>query len=150
MWETIVGGLLAILGGFVATWLQVRHSRRIKISEVVAEKTVTANAEAYAFVKQVSSALKSDTGRALDFMLEKENWFFANRLFLPGKFPDKWLTLRNGLIRAQELRRDTKANYGEIGQLKSKLHATAEAAILEIYSEMDLRPIEVEDLGKAI
>jgi hypothetical protein len=147
MWNTILGGLLAIVGGFVATWLQVRYSRKIKMNEAIAEKTVLVNAEAYAYIKEIDSMLRYSTiGEALRRILERESWFFSNRLFLPGKFPDKWLTIRNGLNRLHQLERGSEEDRKQIPNLKHRLEGVAEEAIQEIYAEMGLKRIEVEDL----
>ena len=134
MWETIVGGSLAILGGFFATWMQIKHSRKIKMDEVIAEKMVSINAEAYVYMKEIRSMIQSeDTVQALSYVLSKDSWLFRNRLFLAGKFPDKWLTIRNGLDRVSKLPSETEEENRERKRLLTSLDATAEDAILEIY-----------------
>ncbi|GKT07171.1 hypothetical protein [Desulforhabdus sp. TSK] len=149
MLNTIIGGLLAILGGFIASWLQMKYSLKVKMNEAIAQKKVTANAEAYSFMKEITSLLgSSKTEKALHQIIERESWFFSNRLFLPGRFPDKWLTVRNGLQRLYELERGTEDDKSRIPELRKSLNCTAEEGILEIYKEMNLKPIEVENLRK--
>ena len=147
MWQTIIGGLLAIAGGFIATLLQVKYSRKIKMSELVAEKTVTAMAEAYANTKEIISIIDFQiVGKTFHRIMEMDKWFFSNRLFLPRKFPNKFLTIRNGLIKLQELERGTEEQKGEILKLKERLKKIANEAIEEIYAEMNIKPIEIEKL----
>ena len=126
MWNTvfgtIIGGLLAILGGYFAALWQVKNARKIKMREVAADRTVSASADAYAFIKEVSSLVaRSETEKALRRMVEKERWFFRNRLFLPGQFPDKWLTVRNWLAELRNLEGGAAADPVKIGELKGKL-----------------------------
>jgi hypothetical protein len=91
----ILGGLLAIAGGFVAAWFQSRITRRTRMNAIIAEKKVKANAEAYQYVKEVERSLiqRSDEETLL-LINEWEAWLAANRLFLPGSFPEKLAALK--------------------------------------------------------
>jgi len=119
------------------------------MDEVIAEKTVAANAEGYAHTKEVSMYM--DTARdslALDLMLSKQKWLFRNRLFLSGKYPDKWLTIRNSLIQIPGLKAGTQEDRSKVPELLKAIKATIAEAGDEIYKEMGLKRIEVEDLNK--
>lgn len=143
MLQVIAGGLIAILGGIIGMWLQARNTRRIKMDEIIAEKKVNTNAEAYRYMKIIESMLQqSSHEETLKKILEYEDWFFNVRLFLPGKFPDKWLSIRNGLSKAARLQgQPEKAD--ELTKLERELLDLANKAILEIYKEMNLPRIEV-------
>lgn len=143
MLQVIVGGLLAILGGIIGMWWQARNARRIRMDEIIAERKVKANAEAYARMKTISSMLiQASPDETLKKILVYEGWFFGERLFLPGKFPDKWLSIRNGLSKAQRLQGITE-KADELSKLEGELSKLAEEAILEIYKEMNLPRITV-------
>jgi hypothetical protein len=144
--KILLGGLLAILSGLIATGSQAKKTRKIRMDEVIAEKKVTANAEAYAKMKYIASWLRKKTFKdVLDFILKNEEWFFKNRLFLPGIFPNKWITIRNYVKRAIELEKQPK-KANELISLKNKLIEIANEANLIIYKEMELEKIEVEEL----
>jgi len=149
MWSVIVGGLLAIAGGFLATWLQAKYARKIKMDEIVAEKTVAANTDGYAHIKKISSMMdREKPDQALHFIISTDEWLFRNRLFLSGKFPDKWLTIRNSLYKIKKLEEGSEEDRSKIPELLKALKATAAEAGDEIYKEMGLKRIEVEDLSK--
>ena len=146
MLKILLGGLLAILGGLIATWYQVKKMRKIRMEEVIAEKKVDANNEAYIRIKNIVLQLAQSTLQDVQRIFkENETWFFSNRLFLPGKFPNKWITIRNKVHEAIRLEKQPeKAN--ELALLKKALINTANKAIDEIYKEMELERIEVEEI----
>jgi len=154
MLKVLLGGLLAILGGLIATWYQAKKARKIRMDEVIAEKKVTANAEAYAKMKDIQSQLALSTLQdVLKVLLENESWLFGNRLFLPGKFPDKWLTIRNNVNEAMKLEKQPE-KADELAYLKKVLPKIANEAIDIIYKDMELERIEVKkiqshNIGKA-
>ena len=140
----IVGGLLSILGGIIGMRFQAKNARRIRMDEIIAEKKVSANAEAYRRMKTIESMLhQSSLEETLKEIIAYEDWFFSSRLFLPGKFPDKWLSIRDGLYKACPLQgQPEKAN--ELTKLEGHLAKLTEEAIVEIYKEMNLERIKVE------
>lgn len=85
------------MGGWGALYFQLRYSRKIRMNEITAERKVTANAEAYKHTKYIETFPQRSAQEILAVMLSHEEWFFNNRLFLPGKFPAKWLSIRNDL-----------------------------------------------------
>lgn len=145
--KILLGGVLAILSGFIATLYQAKKARKIRMDEVIAEKKVTANAEAYAKMKDIASRLAHGTLQdVLRVIIENESWFFSNRIFLPGKFPDKWLTIRNNVDKAIKLQEQLPEKASELASLKDALREIANKAIDEIYKEMELPRIEVEEI----
>ena len=85
MWDTIFGGLLAILGGWGTVWYQSRNARKRRMDELMADRKIEANAQAYSNTKELQShLLQSDTDTSYGIILSQEEWFFENRLFLPG------------------------------------------------------------------
>lgn len=149
MWETFLGGLLAILGGWGAIWYQLRSNRKNRMDEVTAERKVTANAEAYAYTKEVQSSLTQtcleDTRRLI---LNREEWFFNQRLFLPGHFPAKWLSVRNSVQKLILWQSDKTKTAEEKTTLHEQIKNTTDEAIDEIYKDMNLERIELNVTSK--
>ena len=56
MLSALIGGLLAISGGWFAHLHLLRSARKIKMDEAVAARKVTANAEAYRNIKIIEGA----------------------------------------------------------------------------------------------
>jgi hypothetical protein len=149
MWETLLGGSLTLLGGWAAIYFQFRYARKNKMNEIVAERKVTTNAQAYAYMKEIKSIFtqKKDAKAAVERILRREEWFFDNRLFLPGEFPSKWLSVRNDLL---TLARSKESNTGtpeELTALNNRIESTCTEAIMEIYKDMDLKPIVLQNDG---
>ena len=146
MWQTALGGLLAILGGLIANWIQLRYTRRIRMDEIIAERKVTANAQAYSHMKEIeASEVQEDTGSTREIMQKYEQWFFDNRLFLPGKFPEKWLLVRNDLFKLARWQTIDSKTPDELFGLEERISATISDAIDEVYKDMDLKRIDLSD-----
>lgn len=141
----MLGGLLAILGGLLATWYQVKNVRKIKMEEIRAERKITANAQAYAYIKEIeSSFIQNGPVATRNLVADREQWFFENRLFLPGKFPSKWLQTRNDIARQARWQLDGSKTSQEKEKLEQRIRDAITAAIDEIYKDMDEKRIEVE------
>lgn len=94
--NVIVGGLLAIAGGIVGAAVQARYARKRRMEEITAERKVTVNGDAYARAKRIETVLIHEGIEAsLALMQSHEEWFWSNRLFMPGKFAQIWLDIRN-------------------------------------------------------
>lgn len=69
MIETILGGLLAILGGWGSTYFQLRYAGKNKMEEVLAEPKIEVNAQAYSIIKDIQGsfiqASLQDTNRRI-------------------------------------------------------------------------------------
>jgi hypothetical protein len=133
----ILAGLLAIAGGFVAAWFQLRIARRTRMNAVIAE--VKANAEAYQYMKEIEKSLaqRSDDETLL-LMTDRDEWLSANRLFLPGSFPNKWTALR---ITVEWLAGSSTASPRDADHrhsLRMKALRLAKDALREIYQDMDI------------
>jgi hypothetical protein len=134
----ILAGVLAIAGGFVAAWFQLRITRRARMNAVIAEKKVKANAEAYQHMKEIERSLvqRSDEETLL-LMNDRDEWLAANRLFLPGSFPNKWAALRitvQWLAESSPSPRDAEHRHS----LRMKALRLAKDALHEIYHDMDI------------
>ena len=126
----IIGGLLAIISGIASNWYQIKHARKMKMEEAIAEKKITVNGEAYAKMKKIQSLLStSNLKDTHKYIISQEEWLMNNRLYLPGKYPDKWLFIRNNITNNIE---------------SSKLSKIAEEAIDEIYNETGHRRLKPE------
>lgn len=145
MWDTLLGGLLAILGGWGAAWYAARNARENRMNEIVAERKVSANAEAYSNVKEIQSRfVQSSPEDTLRRMMDYEAWFFSTRLFLPGEFPAKWLAVRNDLQKIARWQQDQSKTLIEKTQLSENISSTLTEAIDEIYKDMKLNRIVLD------
>jgi hypothetical protein len=134
MLGALVGGLLAISGGWFANLHMLRSARKTNMDEAVAAKKMTANAEAYRNVKEIEAAFAQRSVKDThNLMMGLEQWFFDNRLFLPGAFPNHWLTACTNLgllaMRVHESPSDDSQD------LERKVHAALAGAIAEIYAD---------------
>ena len=92
--------IVAILGPII----QSKRTRRMRMDEVLAEKKFIADGEAYEHMKIIASNLRqSSLEKVKKIMRNKEDWFFQNLLFSPGKFADMWLSIRNAIDKAIRL-----------------------------------------------
>jgi hypothetical protein len=150
MLNIILGGILAILGGIIGTWLQSKYARKIRMNQIIAEKRVTANEEAYVRMKIIESILhQGDLKIALAKIAKDQEWLIRSRLYLPGRFPDMWFEIRNTLDSALELERklsisDKEKAFNEIQKVKKRLQQLSHDSIIEIYKDMKLKPIELQ------
>jgi len=145
MIQVIIGGILATLGGMVGIWFQARNARRIRMDEIIAEKKISVNNEAYIRIKTIESMLIQATLEEVKAKFyEYDEWFFNTRIFLPGKFPDKWLSIKSNLIKALGLQRGLPETANELSELEGHLQRFAKEAIDEIYKEMRLESIKIE------
>jgi hypothetical protein len=134
---TIIGGLLAIAGGVVGTLLAARSARKTRMEELIAERKVTANAEAYSAIKEVQGRLIQDTiENTARAMAKHEAWFFQARLFLPGKFPDHWMNVRTDIGHYGALILRPGFDEAAANAIHGRITDAMSAAIREIYKDM--------------
>jgi hypothetical protein len=139
----MLGGLLAVLGGWGAIWYQFRVTSERRMKELLADRKIEANAQAYSIIKEIQGhLLQSDTQTTHQQILDKEEWFFKTRLFLPGRFPEKWLSMRDDVRRLGFWEESSSRTPEEMAELLTQIDSTVKDAILEIYNDMDLKPID--------
>jgi hypothetical protein len=114
MWMSLVpvviGGLLSILGGIAGTWLRARYAHKMKFAEELASRKVRVYEEAYWRIKNVESLhSQAKPGVAHRKLLQYEEWFWKNRLYLPIEFSQAWIELRTALRRLY-----SRIEYGEL------------------------------------
>lgn len=142
MWETLLGGLLAILGGWGAVWFQQRYIRKNRMNEIIAERKVSANAQAYSYMKEIEGYFSQESSEnTLCLLKSREEWFFNNRLFLPGKFPERWLTIRNELQKLVRREKNPSSNPEEVTKFQEHIDDYINRAIDEIFHDMNLKRI---------
>ena len=140
--------LTLIIGAWLGAWLHAKYARRTRMNQIVAEKAVNANAEAYAYMKDIEARLTQDTlENTFAAILQQGEWLLKSRLYLPGKFPNKWFAIRNKLGKAVRLEKqlpktDTQKTTEELGHLEEELKRLVDEAIGEIYKEMKLSHIK--------
>jgi hypothetical protein len=144
IWLVVLGGVIAMVGGFFGTFIQARFARRIRMDQVIAEQKVEVNRGAYSRAKRLETMLTHFTEKeTYNKALEYEDWFWHNRLFMPGEVAQKWIEIRSALsklaVRAQAGRRDPK----EFARLEADANALIKEAITEIYDEMNLKALTV-------
>ncbi|HXV13492.1 MAG TPA: hypothetical protein VEC56_04745 [Candidatus Krumholzibacteria bacterium] len=139
----ILGGLIAIAGGFVAAWFQLRIARRTRMHAIIAEKKVKANAEAYQYMKEIERSLIQRSDEETLLLLNRHDaWLAANRLFLPGSFPEKWTSLRITLQWLVGSPMEGPRDPDTAHRLRLKALRLAKEALAEVYEDM-----EIEDRG---
>ena len=149
-----IGALLAILGGFLAIWYQTKKARQVRREEVMAEKRIEANREAFNRIIDLRSVmLQSTPEQVLEWIGQNEKWFFDSRLFLPGNFAEKWLAVRKYCQRLVKLKttleqiKDELRKGGIIDEMvecESYCTQLADKAMDEIYRDMNIAPIATE------
>ena len=145
MLEIILGAIFAITGSVITISYQLGNTRKRRMDEVIAEKKVIANAEAYSRIKKIQTFLsQSNLVELYEYIICCEEWFFNSRLFLPGEFPNKWLSIRNGTKKAIDLKKRSKKSSKELSQLENTLSKLAGEAGTEIYKEMRLKTIKID------
>ena len=147
MWGVLLGGLLAILGGLIATWIQLKNVRKVRMEELIAERKVQANAEAYGHLKRIEGSFIAQSHEdTIALVMSLEEWFFANRLFLPRLFPEYWLSMRGDLHRRIRWEEDSSKSPGELSAVENAIQLAMTGAIYEIYKDMDLKQIDMKKL----
>ena len=149
MLEVVIGGILAILGGIAGVWIQAKYARKIKMDEIIAEKKIEVNQEAYNRIKKIEAMLIQSTLEEVKKKFhEYDDWFFNARIFLPTNFPDKWLSIKSNLIKAIGLQRKLPETADELSKLEEGLRKLKDEAIDAIYSDMKLSTIKVEGIAE--
>ena len=149
-----VGALLAILGGFMAIWYQTKKARQVRREEIIAEKRIEANREAFSRIIDLRAVmLQSTPEQVLEWIGRNEKWFFDSRLFLPGDFAEKWLAVRQYCQRLVKLKttleqiKDELRKGGIIDEMvecESYCTQLTDKALGEIYRDMNISPIAIE------
>jgi len=86
-----------------------------------------------------SLAQRSDEETLL-LMRDRDGWLSANRLFLPGSFPEKWAALRLTVEWMVGHIPEGPRDQGHIHDLRMKALRLAKDAFQEIYQDMGLEP----------
>lgn len=138
MGEILLGGFLTLLGSWTAIWFQLQNSRKLKMEEVIAEKKVEANAQAYSRIKEVEARFQQcSLEDTLKYVLGQEDWFFDNRLFLPGNFAALWMKVRLDLTRlGRKQQSPTATSSKELEEIDDGIVQAINGAIREIYEDM--------------
>ena len=130
-----VGGLLAIAGAFTANWFQMRNTLRTRMNQVIAERKVSADAEALKYLKLIESHVAEHAeAQALTLMLSREDWLFANRLFLPARFGEVLNALQATM---RWLSEGAGTDVEDTHRLRVRALNYVREAAQEIYQDMD-------------
>jgi hypothetical protein len=134
----LVGGLLAIAGALSAHWFQNRATLRTRMSQVIAERKVSANADAYKFLKMIEGHLAERAdAQALALMVGRADWLFANRLYLPASFTETWTALQATLRWLSERPADPTHDIDDVHRLRLQALRYVKQAMRAIYHDMD-------------
>ena len=57
LWSVLLGAILSTFGGAAVIWVQAKFARRTRMDELIAEKKVEANKQAYSRIKVIESML---------------------------------------------------------------------------------------------
>ena len=151
MLPVLIGGLCAIVGGFLSTWYLARKARSIRMEETIGEKQVEICKEALSAVGYLRSLLLQGTLEdSLKFISERDKWFWDSRAFLPHGFSDKWVSIRSNLRKVIRTQRNStdKDPVKKIEEYEKFINQLANDAEREILSVLNLQPITVHRLPK--
>ena len=151
----LIGAALTGVGGFLAIWYLTKKTAVMRKQEVMVEKQIEANRDGFNRMTEFRSMLRQNQGEQVEEWIRgNEQWFYNARLFLPGKFADKWLAIRENWQRAARLQNKVVqmndemrkgAILEEIGECESSCSKLAEEALKEIYRDMNISPITVDE-----
>lgn len=145
MIKVIIGGILAIIGGIIGRFLEAKYARRVKKEEIIAEKQIFAIQGAYDRATRIKGMLLMGTTKeARDAMREYSDWFFANRLFLPHRFSENWITIQSNIAKKDVFENDLQHHKKEVIDLYDANNRLVEEAIGEIERCMRLPKLEVK------
>ena len=158
----IIGAGLAILGGIAATWYRARKTRTIRKTQLICERQMNVATETYKLIIQFRLVLNGDKKQeALNWIDQKEDWFFATALFHPGRFATKWKSAQSYLRTAvtweatlQKYQEDTPSKHikqcqrekykNNIEENMNHARNFADQALDEVYKYIEIQPITVE------
>jgi len=153
--QILIGGLLVSLGGFLAIWYQAKTIRRIRREDIMAERQIEANAEAFSRIADLRAVMLENTPeQVLKWIGQHQKWFLDTRLFLPCKFAEKWLSIgkycRRLVMLSSKLKQmnDEMRKGGimdEMCECESRCTKLADEALSEIYRDMNIPPIAIEE-----
>lgn len=145
--DTLTGGILATLGGWSAIWFQSRHIRKNRIDEIMAERKVQASVEAYKYTKEIEALLTQKSMEdTLQFMMQKQDWFFNSRLFLSNEFISLWLDVRTGIGEFLRDQKSSKKSALELTNTEGIINNKVGCAIREILKDMGIKDAEVRGM----
>ena len=109
------------------------------MNAVMAEKKIKANAEAYQYLKEIESSLvqRSDEETLL-LMRDRDLWLSANRLFLPGAFPEHWAALRRTVEWMVSEMPQGPRDQDHTHDLRMRALRIAKTGFLAIYRDMGI------------
>ncbi len=151
----LIGALLVLVGGFLAIWYQAKKVRQIHREEIMAQKQIEANAQGFNHITDLRSLMQENTPeQVLKWIGQNEKWFLDSRLFLPRNFAQKWLSIGKHCRRLVKLNTKLKEMTDELRkggiidemrECESYCTRLAEEALDEIYRDMNIAPIAIEE-----
>ena len=142
-------------GGFLAMWYQAKKTRRVRREEMMAERQIEANADAFNHIVDLRFVMQQNTPeKVLEWLGQNEKWFLASRLFVPSGFAGKWMAIgkycrRLVKLNAKLKQMDDEMRKGgiidEMRECESYCSKLADEALGEIYRDMNIAPIAIEE-----
>lgn len=96
----ILGAVLAIAGGIMGQLVESWLLKKNKLNELTVERQLNACVWIYPLFKKIDAHLektKPDFEGAKKTLSDNEEGFWENRLLLPGRCPDAWISCRNAV-----------------------------------------------------
>jgi len=151
----LIGALLVTAGGFLAIWYQAKNVRRVRREEIMAQKQIQANAQAFNHITDLTSVMGQNTPeQVLNWIGQNQKWFLDTRLFLPRNFAEKWLAIGKYCQRLVRLNTKLKEMtdemrkggiIDEMRECESYCTSLADEALDEIYRDMNIAPIATQE-----
>jgi hypothetical protein len=145
-----LGGVLAIAGGLLAGWFQVRHALQIRMAELTAERKVLMNGEALGRMKGLEGHYQASKPQdTLEWVYEQEEWFFSNLLFFPPKFSEYWLSIRRDLRTIARRETTGMGDPDDSEKIDARISESIAKAIDAIYQDANVQPLDVSIIKPA-
>ena len=151
----LIGALLVVVGGFLAMWYQAKKVSRVGREEIMAEKQIEATAQGFTHITDLRAVRQQSTPeQVFKWIGQNEKWFLDSRLFLPRNFAQKWLSIGKYCRRLVKLNTKLKEMTDELRkggiidemrECESYCTKLADEALDEIYRDMNIAPIAIEE-----
>lgn len=144
-WTEII---IALVSGVIGYLAKSSISEKNRKGEITAERKIKVAEEAYSkitrlegkFFQEAPVSIKS----AKTEIDEQQEWFFTNRLFMPGDFANKWVQLRSLLWQLDALYSLGTKGIDRASEKESEVEQQIKAAINEIFKEIPAIPMKGE------
>lgn len=144
-----IGMAISLIVQFAGAFIANRFKRSDRMEEVIAERRVNANQQAYRHTKNIQGLLiqkkLEDVRKGLD---DNQDWFFNNALYLPENFKSRWCSIRSVSAELSIYENNLPTTKDSVIGGYNQLTRLINEAFSAIYVDMGLKRVNVERLVK--